>query len=86
MERARDSRCSPSLISKHAAGLIAASGIPYDQGCPLRHSEEGSIIETTFFVDHTEVNKLLAEEEDWQMGPLNDGEEFFAFVFKDTQE
>ena len=86
LERARDRRCSPSLISKHAAGLIAASGIPYVQGCPLQLGEERSIIETKFFVDHTEVNNFLAEEEDWQMGPLKDGEEFFAFVFKDTQE
>ena len=81
LERARGSRCSPSLIAKHAAGFIASSGIPYVRDCPLRLSDEGSIIDTKFFVDHTEANALLAKEEHWQMGPLNDGEEYYAFIF-----
>ena len=49
--------------------------------CRLQIDADQAIIDTTFYVDHSEVNSFLEKEEDWHMGPLKDGEEFFAFVF-----
>jgi hypothetical protein len=60
---------------------VAASGIPYVKGKKLIMSGTTAIIDTQFFVDHTEVNDLLGKQEDWKLGPLEDGQEFFAFVF-----
>jgi len=84
LERAKSKSCDPKEISKHAESLITASGITYVQGCPLVLSADCSVINTHFFVDHTEVNELLNKESDWKLGPLNDGEEFFAFVFAES--
>jgi len=83
LERAMQSTCRPSIIATHAASLVQASGIPCVQDCPLRLGEEGCSIDTQSFVYHTKLNVLLSKEKEWQLGPLNEGEEFFAFVFRE---
>ena len=84
LERAKGKRCNPTLISKHAHSLVAASGIPYVQNCPLHLSDGGAVVNTRFFVDHEEVDDLVRKEEDWRLGPLQEGEEFCAFVFEEV--
>jgi GNAT superfamily N-acetyltransferase len=86
LEAATGERCQVATIREHASALIAASGVPYVQKLGL--ASEGVTIDTTFFVDHSEINVLVAEEikrQDgrfpWELGTLPDGHEFFAFTF-----
>lgn len=44
-------------------------------------SGKESIIKSNFHVDHTEVNQLIAKDPSWALGTLEDGDEFFAFIF-----
>lgn len=81
LERATQKRCDPALIQPHAESLIGACGIPYLAGCRLPRPEESCAVNTGFFVDHTEVNLLLANTRGWRLGSLQDGEEFFAVTF-----
>ena len=81
LERARQTKCNPSLIGLYAWSLVEASGIPYVRNRRIVANELGAIIDTKFFVDHTEVNAIRSKELDWHMGRLNDGEEYLAFVF-----
>jgi len=81
LERATKTKCNPSLIGLYASSLVEASGIPYVQNRRIVANESGSIIDTEFFVDHTEVNAFRSKESGWHMGSLNDGEEYLAFVF-----
>jgi hypothetical protein len=74
--------CDVMLIAQHAESLVEAAGIPYVDASRLRITESKCVIDTEYFVEHEEVNKLVSVESDWRLGTLNDGEEFFAFVFR----
>ena len=81
LERATGRVCDKAGAEQHAVGLIAASGIPYVQGCTVNDSK----IDTQFYVDHTEINKIVREQQrNWVLGDLPDGKEFFAFTFGKT--
>lgn len=79
LERATVRLCDMDGVKQHAAGLIAASGIPYVQGCTVADCK----IDTQFHVDHTEINEFIRQEKNWMLGgkDLPDGKEFFAFTF-----
>lgn len=62
-----------------ATALVAASGIPYVQGKQV-DLEGRCVMQTEFYVDHSEVDGLAAAEEDWRLGKLEEGEEYFAFA------
>ncbi|KAI1703885.1 hypothetical protein DdX_14628 [Ditylenchus destructor] len=81
LERASQRRCDPEAISKHAKDLVSASGIPAFQNCKLSIDSEKSLIHCDFFVDHTNVNKAIAAEQNWTLGLLDEGDEFLAFCF-----
>lgn len=81
LERATERACSRDKIKDHAAELLHFSGVPYATGRQLRLDNGRCLIDTDFFVDHTEVEQTLAQMIDWRLGPLEDGKEFFAFVF-----
>jgi hypothetical protein len=74
--------CELKLIAQHAGAFVEAAGIPYVDSSRLCITESKSVIDTQYFVDHEEVNKLVSLESDWNLGTLNDGEEFFAVVFR----
>ena len=81
LERATRRVCDTEAIMAHGDGLAAASGIPYLKDLKV---SVGCKINTSFFVDHTEVNILIEEKiraGQWDLGRLQDGEEFFAFTF-----
>mmetsp|Transcript_14626 Transcript_14626/g.31873 ORF Transcript_14626/g.31873 Transcript_14626/m.31873 type:complete len:222 (+) Transcript_14626:115-780(+) len=80
LERATQLRCDPELSMRHASGLVEACEVPYVRGCAMS-SSGACAINTSYFVDHTCVNQLVADTPDWRLGALGDGEEYFAFVF-----
>lgn len=74
--------CSRTIVMEHGKALVRESGIPYVQGCEVILPESGGcLINTVFFVDHTDVNQLITQQHDWELGSLPDGHEFFAFTF-----
>ncbi|KAI6194888.1 N-acetyltransferase domain-containing protein [Aphelenchoides besseyi] len=84
LESARQLKCDPQLISLYAKDLIKASGIPFFQECKISTAENRSVIHSKFFVDHTNVNAIVASlGSEWKLGALEEGDEFFAFTFKD---
>lgn len=86
MENAVGVRCSPSVISTVAVPFLVACGIPYVQGMPLRISQlpPTSVVNTSYFVNHAEVNAIRASMPDWLLGEIADGEEFFAVAVRST--
>ena len=80
------------LIQDHAAGIMAASPIPYIKDGKLHGRlfdntvDDGSIssIDTTFFVDHTEPKEALDLVRKagiaWPFGELMDGCEFLVIL------
>lgn len=84
LESATQRKCDPRMISTYAKDLIIASGIPHFQKCQIDIKESRSLIHSNFFVDHTEVNEIVVRlGNEWKLGTLGEGDEFFAFTFKD---
>lgn len=85
LEKATGLKCQPNQIQEYANDLLANCDIPYIQGARLICDKKQSLIDTNFFVDHTEVLDLIEREKEkseWLLGDLLDGYEFFAFVKK----
>ncbi|KAG5178017.1 hypothetical protein JKP88DRAFT_270620 [Tribonema minus] len=81
LEAATERACDRSLAISSAQALISHSGIPYVSQA-LVHFEGGKcLIDTQFFVDHSEVEAVLSGITHWRLGPLEEGKEFFAFTF-----
>lgn len=76
-------RCNPSTIAKYTTELVKASGVPYVQDKELRVGQNESVIATGFHVDHTEVDAIAAGLSNWNLGKLNPGDEYFAFIVKE---
>ena len=90
-------RCRPEYIRRYADELIHSSGLHYMQSDSrnppiLRKLNEvvggdhktTCSIDTEFFVDHSSVNECInacLTQPHWSMGSLEEGHEFFAFVF-----
>eukprot|EP00877_Chromochloris_zofingiensis_P014215 jgi/Chrzof1/9047/Cz03g34050.t1 len=84
LEAATERPVDPQLVKKHAEQLVVLSRIPYVQNCALDFSDNKCLIDTRYFVDHTEVEEVLAKQGNWQLGPLMDGMELVAFTFRET--
>lgn len=85
LEGATSLKCYHTLISQYASQVCSATEVPYLQE-PQRgefHFDHGRcVLSNQFFVDHTKVNELLQGMKNWQLGPLKDGEEFVAIIFR----
>ena len=84
LEGATVRRCDRNLAAQHAQELIEYSCIPYMKGKTLCFDDGRCLIDTQFPVDHSGVEQLLLTIKDWQLGPLEDNKEFFAFTFATT--
>lgn len=85
MEKVFNKTCNPTSTIMSGKSFVEASGIPYLQGKPLRLLAQPptSIIETSFFVDHSEVNAIRAQlSGSWHLGTLGEGEEFLALALR----
>jgi hypothetical protein len=70
-------KINKKLILQHSQQLIHFSNINYIQNKKIHDIR----INTEFYIDHTEINTLLQRKENQFLGFLDDGEEFFIFVF-----
>jgi hypothetical protein len=84
LEGATMRRCDRNLALQHAQELINYSGIPYIKGKDLCFDDGRCLIDTQFPVDHSGVDHILLTIDNWQLGPLDDNKEFFAFTFATT--
>lgn len=50
---------SLSLLQQHASHLIPQSTIPYLQDKQITVNQQGAVIQTEFYVDHTEVGSII---------------------------
>lgn len=83
LERATQRMCNRATIMPVARELLSHCNIPYVLDKVLCFEEGRCLIDTQFFVDHTDVNNILATTLDtqWELGGLEEGKEFFAFTF-----
>lgn len=74
------------VASSIAIDLIKATGIPYINGCNLRIDpiSSTSIINTRFYVDHSEVNEIRGRMPNWNYGSLDEGEEYLVILVRDS--
>ncbi len=86
LERATRRKCTPALITTRAQMLLDNSPVQYTQGCETVFNETTTIINTKFDVDHAEVNTARKSLNDWVLGDLPDGWEYFAFVFQEQSQ
>eukprot|EP01031_Cornospumella_fuschlensis_P038919 gene38919-47340_t len=87
LERAVGRRTDSYELLTHSDTILAACDVPYIAHKNPTVSLEQCIIDTGFFVDHSEVNEIIASQKNnvspdrpWCFGSLPDGHEFFAFV------
>ena len=87
LESATKRQCDQGLTSLHVERIVKASCIPYLQDRQSEVSVQGDgkprrcIMSTDFQVDHTEADQRRMALANWQLGDLEDGEEFLAIVF-----
>jgi 2-polyprenyl-3-methyl-5-hydroxy-6-metoxy-1,4-benzoquinol methylase len=92
LEKATRRRCIPARIRTDHAALLAlgAEIAPY-----VRRSTETNVtasesrINTEFYLDHSQLSEMLLRvagpDRPWQLGPLEEGWEWFAFTFHDQK-
>lgn len=93
LEKATRRRCLPTRIQRssrklHQLGLVH---VPYvTDGTELEVRADRSRIRTDFFLDHSELEQMLTrattDGKPWQLGPLQEGWEWFAFTFSDQDQ
>ena len=81
LEKCTNLKCNSYLISKIASDVLNSSGIPYLQNGKIYDN----LIDTQFYIDHTEVNMLISrcvDSGEWKLGSLPDGYEFIGLVMR----
>ncbi|MFZ5480502.1 MAG: class I SAM-dependent methyltransferase [Myxococcota bacterium] len=92
LEKATRRRCRPSRIARARDRLfnVGLAHVPYlHKDHPPEVDATQCVINTQFFVDHSELPAMLAEVTTsgvpWLLGELKEGHEWFAFTFDDQQ-
>ena len=96
LEKATRRRCDPARIKKNCRKLYSVGRVhvPYvteETNIEISSGSTGrSRIRTGFCLDHSDLNKTLAqvttEEKPWRLGPIEEGWEWFAFTFADQEQ
>lgn len=93
LEKATRRRCSPERIAKTKRKLlkVADTHVPYiSKDIETHIRADGSRINTGFFVDHSNVNEMIASISSngrpWVLGGLMPGWEWLAFTFADQSQ
>lgn len=89
LEHAAHLDCQPKLIAKAAPALQASARVPYFRAEDIIVDTGRCVVSNGFFVDHTAVDDILsaylAQGHPFELGPLDQGEEFIAVVFPTIQ-
>jgi 2-polyprenyl-3-methyl-5-hydroxy-6-metoxy-1,4-benzoquinol methylase len=93
LEKATRRRCLPVRIQVDTKQLLQLGRrtVPYVKAAKsIVVTTEESRIDTQFFLDHSELAEMLKavvnDEHPWQLGPLPEGWEWFAFTFKNQPQ
>lgn len=78
LEKATGYLCEPNIIELIIPNLLNNNPIPYIQNKIVTKT----IINTEFFVDHTNILNIIEDDDKWILGNLPEGYEFFAFIIK----
>ncbi|HEX3684986.1 MAG TPA: class I SAM-dependent methyltransferase [Bryobacteraceae bacterium] len=92
LEKATRRRCDPKRIKRNALKLkaIGEKRTTYvKKNTAIQVNSKTSIIDTNFFLDHSELPDMLLnaqKNERWVLGELPEGWEWLAFTFHDQDE
>ena len=93
LEKATRRRCLPIRIMKNHKIIkrIGKDNVTFiDDDTELEVTKESSRINTKFFLDHSNIEKMInnviSDEIPWLLGLLDEGWEWFAFTFKDQEQ
>lgn len=93
LEKATRRRCLPTRIQRNSRKLyrLGCAHIGYvDEATNIDVGANQSRIETEFYLDHSEIGKMLDQvttaEKPWLLGTLQEGWEWFAFTFSDQEQ
>jgi len=73
--------CVRAWIAEAASALALQAGVPYFRATDIRLDGNLCIAQTGFYVDHEQVNAILGLQQPFELGPLEDGQEFIAITF-----
>jgi GNAT superfamily N-acetyltransferase len=73
------------VIEEHGKSVLSACTVPYIRTSQLQLTPSSCSINTHFFVDHSEVLNIIAQQKirkdrPWLLGDLEEGHEFFALA------
>jgi 2-polyprenyl-3-methyl-5-hydroxy-6-metoxy-1,4-benzoquinol methylase/GNAT superfamily N-acetyltransferase len=90
LEKATRRRCEPNRVKKNLLQLInfGKKHIGYiNESTEKIITDRSSKINTNFYVDHSEIDKMLSNvtssDKPWILDDIEDGWEWFAFTFND---
>ncbi len=93
LEKATRRRCTPGIVKSHLHELkaFANGNVNYvDDTTAIYVDDDNSIIDTKFYVDHSDVpdkiKNVSNEEVPWLLGELPEGQEWLAFVFNEQPQ
>lgn len=93
LEKATRRRCLPMRISRNKRKLLSVGidHVPYvTEDTDIVVQDGSSKINTGFFVDHSRleamVQSVISIEAPWFMGVIEEGWEWFAFIFQDQDQ
>ncbi|XP_024365404.1 uncharacterized protein [Physcomitrium patens] len=78
LERMAGVPCDLAMTKIHGLAIATASGIDLVTKSRLVVNKSTSVLQSSFFVDRAEIATF---PENWQLGKLQDGEEYFALCF-----
>jgi 2-polyprenyl-3-methyl-5-hydroxy-6-metoxy-1,4-benzoquinol methylase len=88
LQNATTRRCDPQRIEKYARVLYdaGAGAVPYVEDKQLHVDYTQSIIDTDFHISHDSLEESIDRARNgrkWRLGNLHEGQEWFAFTFKE---
>ena len=92
LEKITRRRCDPERIRRNSQQILnfGNKNVSYiDEHIEKRIDSKSSLVNTKFYVDHSDVDKMLdaviTEDKPWLLGGIEEGWEWFAFTFNDQE-
>jgi 2-polyprenyl-3-methyl-5-hydroxy-6-metoxy-1,4-benzoquinol methylase/GNAT superfamily N-acetyltransferase len=87
LENATRRTCDPIQLeaSAHAIHDAGQRTIPYVRDKVLTVDMTRSVLDTKFYIDHSDVSHMMESAQAskrWRLGPIEEGEEWFAFTLR----
>lgn len=93
LEKATRRRASTIRIKKNSTKIlnVGRQNVPFiNNDTELRVDDTQSVINTQFFVDHTDtlqkLQNVISDDLPWTLGNIDEGWEWFAFTFNDQPQ